>query len=113
MAQYYAKIENGIVTGIHVVADALVETEGERAGSELLASLHGGEYVRFSKTGEFRFNRAIRGSLYDSGADAFYSSAPFESWTLDSDFKWQPPTPKPEGDFTWNEDTQTWEAVDV
>lgn len=112
MAQYYAKIENGIVTGVHVVADALVEAEGEQAGSDLLTSLHGGEYVRFSKTGEFRFNRANRGSLYDAEADAFYFPQPFASWTLDDQFQWQPPVTKPEGDYIWNEDTQTWEVVE-
>lgn len=113
MAEYYAKVENGIVTGIHVVADALVEAEGEQAGSDLLTSLHGGEYVRFSKTGEFRFNRANRGSLYDAEADAFYAPQPYPSWTLSADFQWVAPEPKPDGDYVWNEETLSWEVVNV
>jgi hypothetical protein len=32
----------------------------------------------------------------------------FESWTLGEDLKWHAPTPKPEGDFFWNEETSSW-----
>jgi hypothetical protein len=27
---------------------------------------------------------------------------------LDSNYDWQPPTPKPDGDYYWNEEQQTW-----
>lgn len=32
----------------------------------------------------------------------------FQSWTLGEDLKWHPPIPKPDDNFYWNEDLQTW-----
>lgn len=112
MVQYYANVTTGVISDIQVIADALVEGHGEQAGADLLTDLFGGSWVRFSKTGEFRYNRAFTGGLYDAEADAFYAPQPFPSWTLDSAFQWQAPVAKPEGDYTWNEETQTWEVVE-
>ena len=42
----------------------------------------------------------------------FIAPQPYPSWTLDSNFDWQPPTPKPDGDYYWHEDTQTWLPYD-
>ena len=42
----------------------------------------------------------------------FIAPQPYPSWTLDSNFDWQPPTPKPDGDYYWDEDTQTWLPFD-
>ena len=33
---------------------------------------------------------------------------PYPSWTLDSNFDWQPPTPKPDSNSVWNESTLSW-----
>jgi hypothetical protein len=38
----------------------------------------------------------------------FIAPQPYASWTLDSNFDWQPPTPKPDGDYYWNEKTISW-----
>lgn len=35
---------------------------------------------------------------------------PYPSWTWDGS-EWQPPTPKPDGDFMWDEDEQDWIPV--
>lgn len=113
MVQYYAKVTEGVVTDIQVIADALVEAEGEQAGSDLLTDLFGGEWVRFSKTGEFRFNRAGRGSLYDAEADAFHAPQPFPSWTLTDEFKWEAPIPYPNDGlvYSWDEESGDWVEV--
>jgi hypothetical protein len=42
--------------------------------------------------------------------DGFREPSPHPSWSWDG-VTWQPPTPQPEGNYTWNEDTQTWDAV--
>ena len=49
------------------------------------------------------------GWTYDSATGNFISQQPFPSWTLDSNNVWQAPTPKPDGNYNWNEDTQTWQ----
>lgn len=32
----------------------------------------------------------------------------FNSWTLGEDLKWHPPVPKPDDNFYWDEELQTW-----
>lgn len=39
--------------------------------------------------------------------NSFYEK-PFNSWTLGEDLKWHAPVPKPEGNFRWNEENQSW-----
>jgi hypothetical protein len=38
----------------------------------------------------------------------FIAPQPYPSWILDSNFDWQPPTPKPDDDYYWNEKTISW-----
>lgn len=45
---------------------------------------------------------------FDEIRDEFVAPQPYPSWTLDENNDWQPPTPKPDGNYYWNEDTQTW-----
>ena len=56
----------------------------------------------------YRKQYAGIGSTYDHVRDEFVEPQPFESWTLDENNDWQPPTPKPDGQYYWNEATQTW-----
>ena len=67
---------------------------------------------RTSYNGNIRKQYAGIGFSYDAVADVFISPQPYPSWTLDSSYNWQPPTPKPEdldGEFSWNESTLSWE----
>ena len=50
---------------------------------------------------------------YDPIADVFIAPQPFTSWTLDSNFDWQAPTPMPTDDkrYTWDEATTSWVEV--
>ena len=41
----------------------------------------------------------------------FIAPKPFESWTLDSNYDWQPPTPKPDGEYYWSEEELEWVAI--
>ena len=38
----------------------------------------------------------------------FIAPKPYLSWILNKNFDWQPPTPKPEGNYYWNEKLKTW-----
>jgi hypothetical protein len=51
------------------------------------------------------------GYTYDADADVFVAPRPYPSWTLDSNHDWQPPTPKPEGKYYWNETELAWVAI--
>jgi hypothetical protein len=36
---------------------------------------------------------------------------PYPSWTLSENLTWEPPIPKPEGDYNWNENNKLWTLV--
>lgn len=61
----------------------------------------------------FRKNYAGIGYTYDAERDAFIPPKPYESWTLNEDTcLWEPPTPMPEGQHYWDEDSQSWLPVE-
>jgi hypothetical protein len=64
------------------------------------------------QTKALRFNYAGIGFTYDEERDAFIPPKPFESWVLDEDTCWwKAPLPYPDGggDYTWNEETGSWD----
>ena len=66
---------------------------------------------RTSYNNNIRKQYAGIGYTYDADADVFVRPQPFSSWTLDSNYDWQPPIPMPivEGlYFTWFDPTQQW-----
>ena len=60
-----------------------------------------------------RKNYAGIGFTYDADRDAFIPPTPYPSWVLDEETcLWVAPVPMPEdGDYNWNESTQSWDAV--
>ena len=68
-----------------------------------------GETKRTSYNSNIRKNFAGKGMIYDPVRDAFYAEQPYPSWTLNEEtYIWEPPTPKPEGEYNWKEDTTEW-----
>jgi hypothetical protein len=65
---------------------------------------------RTSFNGNIRGKYAGIGYTYDADADVFVAPKPFNSWTLDENHDWQPPTPKPIDDklYAWFELNQQW-----
>ena len=60
----------------------------------------------------FRKNYAGKGFAYDEGRDAFVPPKPFESWVLNEETcLWKAPLPYPDGggEYTWNEETGSWD----
>jgi len=116
---HFAKLNsNNIVTQVLVVKNEVIlnadNTESEYKGKVFLNSLFGqATWIQTSYNGNFRKQFAGIGYKYDSTNDVFISPQPFDSWTLDSDFDWQPPTPYPTdgNNYEWNEDDQTWDLI--
>lgn len=82
----YAQVIDGLVVNV-IVADAeFVATQTDKTYIEL--------------------NRGGIGWNFDG--ENFIAPQPYPSWTLDENNDWQPPTPKPDGKYYWDEDTQTW-----
>ena len=61
------------------------------------------------QTKALRKNYAGIGYTLDLNRDAYIPPKDFPSWVLNEDScLWQPPTPKPEGNYGWNEATLSW-----
>jgi hypothetical protein len=97
--------------------------ETESVGAKYLSDAFGGTWVQTSYNTNggihkldgtpFRKNYAGTGYTYDVERDAFIPPSPFPSWTLDeATCSWEAPTPRPDGDYVWNEETQAWDQID-
>ena len=83
--------ENGLVSNLIVVPDYQAETD--------FILDCGGKFVNI-------------GFTYDENLDGFIPPQPYPSWVLDEETcLWVAPIPMPEGVHTWDEGTQSWDAV--
>ena len=104
---HFAEIDNNnIVQRVLVVDNSL-----EHRGADFLANDLGlgGNWIQTSYNHNFRKQYAATGFSYDPIADVFIQPQPYPSWSLDQNFDWQPPTPRPEeGRWYWDEPSLTW-----
>jgi hypothetical protein len=107
MAHYAFLDDNFIVTEVITGKDETELIDG-LIPEEWYGNYRGQTCVRTSYNHNIRKQYAGIGYTYDADADQFVAPQPFPSWTLDSNNDWQPPTPKPEGSFIWDEETLAW-----
>jgi hypothetical protein len=123
---HFAKIENGIVTQVIVAEPDFFDSFIDSSPGEWIQTSYntrGGIHYQQTENGiiesedqskSLRKNFACKGYTYDKELDVFIPPKPFHSWNLNtSTCFWEPPTPKPsdENDYTWNEETQSWDQV--
>ena len=127
---YFAKLNSdNIVTEVNSVHDNVLKdadgVEQEALGITFLTEFSGSnlwKQTSYNTLGgvhtlggtQFRKNCAAIGYTYDETRDAFYESKPYASWVLDEDTcQWEAPVAFPnDGEqYTWNEDTTSWDAV--
>ena len=111
MAHYAFLDANNVVTQVIVGIDETELIEGLDTET-WYGNFRGQTCVRTSYNGNIRKQYAGIGYTYDDVADQFVAPQPYASWTLDENNDWQPPTPKPDGNYYWNEDTQTWQPFE-
>jgi hypothetical protein len=82
-------------------------------GFKWLVENLGGRWVQTSYNANFRKQFAGIGFSYDEEADVFIAPQPYPSWSLDENYDWQAPVPKPDNQFTysWDENSQQWVLV--
>ena len=69
-------------------------------------------WIETVEDGSIRKNYAGIGDTYDVDKDAFISSKPFNSWTLnETTCRWEAPSSRPDGLYHWNETSQSWDAA--
>ena len=100
---HFAEILDGVVQRVIVVHD-----NEEENGAQFCHDLFGGVWVQTSYNHRIRKQFAGIGYTYDADADVFVAPQPYPSWTLDGNHDWQPPTPKPEGNYAWFEPNKVW-----
>ena len=110
MAHYAFLDSNNVVTEVIVGIDETELIEGLDTET-WYGNFRGQTCKRTSYNNRIRKHYAGIGYTYDSTADVFISPQPYPSWALDSNHDWQPPTPKPEGDYSWDESQLEWVAV--
>jgi hypothetical protein len=121
---HFAKVNNGIVEQVIVADPEFFDTFVDSSPGQWIQTSYntrGGVHYD-PATGEpsadqskaLRKNYAGIGYSYDATRDAFIPPKPYASWLLNDDTcLWEAPAPYPNdgGRYTWNESTQTWDAV--
>lgn len=112
---HFAKIsDDGTVLEVIVVGnEVLLDNDGveqEQLGKDFCQELFGGIWVQTSYNNNFRKRFAFLGGKYDSTNNVFLFPQPFPSWTLDSNYEWQPPVSYPNDGkvYLWSEENNTW-----
>lgn len=119
MAHFAELDENNVVKQVIVINNDVIQNlpfpESEPIGAEFCQNLLGGNWVQTSYNGNFRKNYAGIGSVYIASSDVFTLPKPYPSWTLDADFNWQAPVPRPTDGkiYRWDESTLSWVEVQM
>ena len=111
MAHYAFINANNVVTEVITGIDETELIEGLDTET-WYGNFRGQQCMRTSYNDNIRKQYAGIGFTYDHIRDEFVAPQPFESWTLDENNDWQPPTPKPDGDYYWNENLLVWVKYD-
>jgi hypothetical protein len=108
MAHYAFLDENNLVTEVITGIDETELIQGLDTET-WYGNFRGQTCKRTSYNNNIRKQFAGVGFHYDAVNDVFISVQPYPSWTLDENFDWQPPTPRPEGKYwVWDEDSLSW-----
>ena len=111
MAHYAYLDEHNIVTQVITGRNEDEIVNGISDWETYYGNIRGQVCKRTSFNGNIRKQYAGVGFTYDVVKDQFVAPQPYASWLLDSNNDWQAPTPKPEGSFTWDEETLAWVAT--
>ena len=110
---HYAFITDGIVTEVITGIDETELIEGLDTET-WYGNFRGQTCKRTSYNNRIRKQYAGIGYSYDPVADVFIAPQPYPSWSLDDNFDWQAPTPRPtEGFWYWNESTLSWIEIEA
>ena len=129
----FAKLENNIVERVESVVNEVIKdsngVEQESIGVQFLRTLYNEPNANWKQTSyntkggihteggtPFRKNHAGIGYTYDSQRDAFISPKPYNSWVLNEQTCiWEAPVPRPQDGqlYTWNEQTLSWDLLNI
>lgn len=109
MAHYAFLDENNVVTEVIPGRHEWEEVDGITDWEKAYGEIRNQVCKRTSYNGNIRKQYAGIGYKYDAEADVFIAPQPFPSWSLDENFDWQPPKPRPLTGFPiWDEELGDW-----
>ena len=99
---HFAEIKNNVVQRV-IVSEKNFINSGI-VGDEFL-------WVQCSYNNNFKKQFPSAGFTWDKINEVFIAPQPYESWSLDENFDWQPPLSYPDDgkDYVWDEDAQEWD----
>jgi hypothetical protein len=113
MAHYAFLDNNNIVTEVIVGIDETELIEGLDTET-WYGNFRGQVCKRTSYNHKIRKQYAGIGFFYDEINDVFIALQPYPSWSLDKNFDWQPPIPRPDGfGWIWNEEEGQWVNAEI
>ena len=108
MAHYAFLDENNVVTEVIVGIDETELIEGLDTET-WYGNFRGQTCKRTSYNGKIRKQYAGLNFIYNAVNDVFTAPQPYVSWSLDDNFDWHPPTPRPKGmNWYWDENSLSW-----
>jgi len=75
----------------------------------------GGTWIQCSYNNRIRKQFPGKGYHYIADADVFVAPRPYPSWSLDENYDWKAPVPRPddnENNYEWNEEGTNWVLVE-
>ena len=118
MAHFAELDNNNVVLQVVVIANKDTSDENgveqEAIGIAFCKSLYGADtkWIQTSYNGNIRGQYCGLGWSYDAATDVFLPPKPYASWLRD-DLSWKAPKPRPEGKWTWNEETLSWDEEEL
>jgi len=126
---HYAKVSQGVVTKVIVAEPDFFDTFVDDSPGRWIKTSYNvrGGVCYDPATGqavadqsiingdEARERKNYAGVGYKYDGTGFYPPQPYDSWTLNSStYLWEAPVAYPDdgNDYEWNEETQTWDAVE-
>jgi len=123
---HFAKVVEGTVTQVIVAEPEFFNTFVDTSPGEWIQTSYntrGGVHYQSNtnepsedQTKALRKNYAGIGYTYDAQRDAFIPPKPFNSWILnENSCLWEAPVAYPtDGErYTWNEETTSWDVVEI
>ena len=109
MAHYAFLDSNNVVTEVIVGIDETELIEG-LSPEVWYGNFRNQVCKRTSYNHKIRKQYAGKGFKYDADLDIFIQPQPYNSWVLDSNHDWQPPTQKPTDgkEYVWFEPNKVW-----
>jgi hypothetical protein len=109
---HYAKVVNRLVTKVIVAEPEFFDTFIDDSPGEWIQTSYNTFGGQHPEDRPLRKNFAGIGYTYNRELDAFIPPKPYASWTLDEETcLWNAPIARPDGNYTWNEDEQSWDLV--